>query len=171
MACLTPRVSVRSQRRLSTPLPGLGICPPAHTLRGCGLCGSALAGTLRAAVASDMAVANRFATAPTRLMASLSLCRGWGLPTLAPRFLVLVGSAEWNRQSYLLEITMSIRIYKVLPLLFISAFAFSMGACNTMRGVGEDAESAGKSIQKKADRHDAKERREERREADGDDRR
>lgn len=59
---------------------------------------------------------------------------------------------------------MNIRVHKFVPLLLVSGLAFGIGACNTMRGVGEDTESAGKAIQKKVDHNRAEERREERRE-------
>jgi predicted small secreted protein len=43
---------------------------------------------------------------------------------------------------------------KLTVLLLIGACAFSLGACNTMKGIGKDTERAGEKIQKEADRHD-----------------
>ena len=38
--------------------------------------------------------------------------------------------------------------------LAIGFIAFGLGACNTMRGVGEDTQKVGEKIQKEADEHD-----------------
>jgi predicted small secreted protein len=42
-----------------------------------------------------------------------------------------------------------IRTAKLVGL--VAALAFAMSACNTMRGVGEDVESAGRGIEEAAD--------------------
>ncbi len=43
---------------------------------------------------------------------------------------------------------------KLSLLLLTCAFAFSLSACNTMKGLGKDTERAGEKIQKEAGRHD-----------------
>lgn len=48
---------------------------------------------------------------------------------------------------------MNTTIRKILVSLFIASFVLSMGACRTMRGLGEDTEKAGEKIQKEADQH------------------
>jgi predicted small secreted protein len=48
---------------------------------------------------------------------------------------------------------MNAKIRKISTLLLIGAFAFGVGACNTMKGVGKDTEQAGKKIQQEADEH------------------
>jgi predicted small secreted protein len=48
---------------------------------------------------------------------------------------------------------MNINVPKLFPLLLVSAFALSLSACNTMKGLGEDTEVAGEKIQKEADSH------------------
>lgn len=48
---------------------------------------------------------------------------------------------------------MKINVRKLSTVLLFGAFALSMSACNTMRGLGEDTEVAGDKIQKEADRH------------------
>lgn len=42
---------------------------------------------------------------------------------------------------------------KTMLLLLAAAFAFGLGACNTMKGVGKDTERAGEKIQAEADQH------------------
>ncbi len=42
---------------------------------------------------------------------------------------------------------------KTTLLLLAVAFAFGLGACNTMKGVGKDTERAGEKIQAEADQH------------------
>jgi predicted small secreted protein len=56
--------------------------------------------------------------------------------------------------SYLMESTMNINTRKVFLLLLTCAFAFSLSACNTVKGLGKDTERAGEKIQKEAGRHD-----------------
>jgi predicted small secreted protein len=53
---------------------------------------------------------------------------------------------------------MNINIRTVSVLLLTCAFAFSLGACNTMKGVGKDTEKVGEKIQKEAGRHDDNDR-------------
>ena len=43
---------------------------------------------------------------------------------------------------------------KLLSGVMAAAVLFSVAGCNTMRGAGEDVESAGKSIQKTVDKND-----------------
>lgn len=44
-------------------------------------------------------------------------------------------------------------IRNITMLLSLLVFAFGLGACNTMKGVGKDTEKAGEKIQKEAGRH------------------
>ncbi len=48
---------------------------------------------------------------------------------------------------------MNINVPKLLPVLLAGAFALSLSACNTMKGLGEDTEVAGEKLQKEADSH------------------
>jgi predicted small secreted protein len=48
---------------------------------------------------------------------------------------------------------MNTNVRKLLAVVLVSAFAFGISACNTMKGLGEDTEVAGEKIQKEADSH------------------
>jgi predicted small secreted protein len=48
---------------------------------------------------------------------------------------------------------MNTHIRKLALLLMVGSFAMTLGACRTMKGLGEDTEVAGEKIQKEADRH------------------
>lgn len=43
---------------------------------------------------------------------------------------------------------------KIALLMLVASFAFSVTACNTMKGLGKDTEKAGEKIQEEADRSD-----------------
>jgi predicted small secreted protein len=49
---------------------------------------------------------------------------------------------------------MNIHARKILAPLLLTALTLGLSACNTMRGVGEDAEELGEEIQEEADEHD-----------------
>jgi len=48
---------------------------------------------------------------------------------------------------------MNIAIRNALVILVVAAFAFSMTACNTMRGLGKDTAVVGEKIEDEAERH------------------
>lgn len=41
----------------------------------------------------------------------------------------------------------------LMPPLFVVAIAFSLGACNTMSGLGKDTQKAGEKLEDEAERH------------------
>jgi predicted small secreted protein len=49
---------------------------------------------------------------------------------------------------------MKTNVTKIVLRLFITTLLASLAACNTVRGVGEDTEKAGETIQKEVDKHD-----------------
>jgi predicted small secreted protein len=51
------------------------------------------------------------------------------------------------------EITMNKYFSRFFILTLLCAFAFNLGACNTMHGVGKDIQKAGDEIQEEADEH------------------
>jgi predicted small secreted protein len=52
-----------------------------------------------------------------------------------------------------LEKSMNTILRRTTLLLFTTALAFGLGACNTMHGVGKDTQAAGEKIQQEADQH------------------
>lgn len=48
---------------------------------------------------------------------------------------------------------MNITFRRLSALLLLGVYVLGLGACNTIRGVGEDTEKAGEKIQQKSDEH------------------
>lgn len=48
---------------------------------------------------------------------------------------------------------MNTTIRNLSVLLLAAVFAFGLGACNTMSGLGKDTQKAGEKIEKEAERH------------------